>query len=192
MKTTLPEKLPLSRSDEKREPASITKVNTMTKRNHSITFDPDEDRCEQSHKAACDVNNIMSKFQKTGVIDHLRKHGGQYADVPSTDFREAMEVITTAESMFAELPSQARKRFNNDPAEFLEFVQDPENQNDLHVLGLLDPNYEPKSAAPQSITGESKGSEATSNGEGDSDASASGGGETATKTGSETKASPPE
>ena len=40
--------------------------------------------------------------------------------------------------MFAELPSQARTKFNNNPATFLDFVQDPEKQNQLYELGLSD------------------------------------------------------
>lgn len=133
----------------------------------------------------------MAKFQKTGIVDHINKYQGQYGDVPATDFREAMETVFTAQSMFDELPSEARKRFDNDPAIFLEFIQDPDtDKTDLHQLGLLDPNYTPPDAAQHSSE-ERKGNEATHNGEAESDAPASGGGAATTKTTGSTKTSTP-
>ena len=85
-----------------------------------------------------------------------------------------MEIITSADSMFEELPSMARKKFNNDPEQFLEYVQNPDNITSLHEMGLLDPRYNPDIATEQSNESEqSKGSDATSNSEGGSDATAS-------------------
>ena len=39
-------------------------------------------------------------------------------------------------NMFNELPGAARHEFNNDPATFLKFVQDPKNADKLEKLGL--------------------------------------------------------
>lgn len=143
-------------------------------RKHAIKFDPKEDRTEQSHKTACNVNYILRKYQKSGVVDHIKQHGPEYADVPAHDFREAMEVVTKASSMFEELPSRARAKFKNDPAQFLEYVQNPDNIESLHDLGLTDPFYEPPNTTKEEEKGEEKkGSTATSNSEGDSDANAS-------------------
>lgn len=140
-------------------------------RPHAIDFTNSVDMTEQSHKKECDINYIMRKFQKTGIIDHVREHEGEYMDIPAVDFRQAQETILTATQMFADLPSQARKKFDNDPAKFLEYVQDPKNKNDLHTMGLLDPYYEPPTDAPKKDKeGDSKGSKATSNGGGDSEA----------------------
>ena len=38
--------------------------------------------------------------------------------------------------MFEELPSQIRKKFNNDPAQFLDFVQNENNKDALYEMGL--------------------------------------------------------
>ena len=142
--------------------------------NTSISFDPAGDRTEQSHKEELNINNILAKFQRTGVIDHVKEHGPQYADVPAIDYREAMEIVTSSNSMFEELPSRARKYFNNDPAQFLETMQNPETKPQvLHELGLLDPTYTPPQATEEH-TEAKKGSKATSNSEGGSDAPASG------------------
>lgn len=93
----------------------------------------------QSMAAECDINNIVSKYQKTGLLDHVQKHGPQYGDMSSShDFTEAMNLVTEAQSMFEELPSSIRKKFNNDPTEFLDFVAEPENRDEMVILGLLD------------------------------------------------------
>ncbi len=140
---------------------------------YAIIFDKKEDKTEQSHKKECDVNHILRKYAKTGVLEHVKKHEGQYADIPAQDFREAMEIIATSKSMFEELPSEARKKFHNDTAEFLEFVQDPNNKTELHKMGLLDPNYKPPTTPEKEENGKSQGSEATSNSGAGSEATAS-------------------
>lgn len=101
-----------------------------------IHFDHDDNQARQSFKDECDINKIMAKFQKTGILDHYAKHAPQYMDIPAVDYHEALNVIATAESMFEELPSQARKKFGNDPEKFLEFVQNPDNAEELRELGL--------------------------------------------------------
>ncbi len=148
---------------------------------HAITFDKSEDMCEQSHKKACDVNSIMARFQKSGIIDHHAKHGLHYGEVPAIDYREAMEIVATSNSMFAELPSKARQYFDNDPAKFLEYTENPENHTKLTELDIglgnspltlgktAQPTEEEKLVKPT----KSKASKASSNGESGSDALAS-------------------
>lgn len=101
-----------------------------------VYFDPDENQAKQSFKDECDINKIMARFQKTGILDHYTKHAPQYMDIPAIDYHEALNIIATAESMFEELPSEARKKFDNDPEKFLEFVQNPANAEQLADLGL--------------------------------------------------------
>ncbi len=91
---------------------------------------------KQSFKDDCDINLIMAKFVKTGVLDHQRTHGAEYGFASSDDFRDSMEIISKAQTMFEELPSHLRNQFDNDPAEFLDFVQDPENLAEMQEMGL--------------------------------------------------------
>lgn len=95
-----------------------------------------ESMTKQAHKRECDINHIMSKFQKTGIIEHQRSHGPQYMEVNSIDFHQAMNLVAEAQEMFEDLPSQIRKRFGNDPAAFLDFVQDEGNLEEMYDLGL--------------------------------------------------------
>lgn len=104
-----------------------------------ITFPANEDRTKQSFKGEADINNIMARYQKTGVLDFAQKHEPQYGDVTGLDYEAGMQAIATAKSMFADLPSSVRARFQNDPREFLDFVQDTRNRDEARELGLLKP-----------------------------------------------------
>lgn len=92
----------------------------------------------QSFQQECDINNIMRNYQKTGLINHLSKHSPSYGDfISSSDYRENMDHILAASDAFNALPALLRKRFNNDPAEFLAFVEDGNNLTEMAQLGLL-------------------------------------------------------
>lgn len=97
-------------------------------------------KTEQAHKRETDMNYILRDYAKTGLIKHAQKHQGTYDDVTVDDFQEAMFLVTSAQNMFNDLPGQIKKRFNNDPAEFLGFVQNPENVDEMSRLGILKGN----------------------------------------------------
>jgi len=96
-----------------------------------------ESRTKQSFKEECNINNIMKRYEKTGVVNHLAEtqgNYGSYIDAPS--YHAAMSQICRANEMFGLLPSKVRYRFDNDPARFLAFVHDPENAAELVEMGL--------------------------------------------------------
>lgn len=97
---------------------------------------------KQSFKDECDINKLMDKYQKTGMINHVNKHQPTYAEYDAIDFTQAMQTIAEGQSMFEELPSQARKNFDNDPAKFMEFVNNPDNADKLVEYGLAYPRQE--------------------------------------------------
>lgn len=92
----------------------------------SLEIDPNNGRTKQSHKNESDINLIMAKYIKTGVIEHGRKHAPRYGFATAMDFHSAMNTITEATEMFADLPSKLRARFENDPAKFLAYCEDPD------------------------------------------------------------------
>ncbi len=102
----------------------------------SITF-PKKGRTKQSFKDECDINNIMAKYQKTGALAHVNTYQQQYGFATSVDFSEAMRLVTTAQDMFDGLPSSIRTRFANDPGQFLDFVQNADNDAEMQKLGLI-------------------------------------------------------
>ncbi len=48
-----------------------------------------------------------------------------------------MRTVTVAQDMFDHLPSSIRNRFANDPALFLDFVQDADNRVEAIELGIF-------------------------------------------------------
>lgn len=103
-----------------------------------IPYDPGKGAAEQSHKNACDINRIVKKYQKTGAIDHQNKYEPRYDDMTGTDFQTAMNMVANATNMFNELPANVRARMDNDPAKFLDFIQNPVNKPEAVKLGLMD------------------------------------------------------
>lgn len=106
-------------------------------------------RTKQSMKAECDINNILRKYIKTGNISHFAKHAGYYDYAPALDYQEALALVAKADDMFRELPATTRREFNNDPAQFLQFVKDERNLPRMRELGLANPAPTPSPPPPQ-------------------------------------------
>jgi len=95
----------------------------------------DPGKTDHSQAKECDVNLIVNRFMKTGVLPQAREGiYGDFSDVP--DYMTAMGIIKNAEEQFAGLTAPVRKRFGNDPAEFLGFCNDPRNKEEMVKLGL--------------------------------------------------------
>lgn len=98
---------------------------------------------KQSFKDDCDVNRIMSKYQSTGVLEHvkyMKENSLRYGDFTGFDFRDVCDRIVQAQEMFDALPAKLRYRFENDPAQFLDFVSDVRNKDEMVSLGLIPPS----------------------------------------------------
>lgn len=104
-----------------------------------VTLDcPEAGRTKQAMKDECDVNKILARFQRTGVLDFVETRQAQYGDVTGIEFRESMQKVAEATEMFDALPAKVRKHFDHDPAAFLDFVSDPANEEEAIKLGLLE------------------------------------------------------
>ena len=92
----------------------------------------------QSMMRETDINSIMKKFEKTGILEHRNSFEGQYGDFTQIpmDYHESMNAVIKANDMFETLPAKVRRRFGNDPGQFLEFVADPQNTEEMQKLGL--------------------------------------------------------
>lgn len=93
---------------------------------------------KQAFKDECDINNILRRFEKTAIVEHLNRHEGRYGDftdVPQ-DYQACLDQVRNAEAMFMELPAKLRARFANNPGHFLAFVDDPANAQEMENLGL--------------------------------------------------------
>lgn len=108
------------------------------KRPYSIDLSGDT-RAKQSFKDECDINVIMKKYEATGLIDHVNTHQGHYADVLEVpDYQSALNSVMSAQNAFMSLPAAIRAQFENDPGQFLAFVQNPANRDEMIEMGLAE------------------------------------------------------
>ena len=112
----------------------------------AAAVDDGDGRTMQEFKDECDINNILKKYQRSGLVDHVREFEGRYGDfTAAVDYQEALNITIQAQDMFMTLPSAVRNRFENDPGQFLAFANNPENEEELREMGLLP---SPASAQP--------------------------------------------
>ena len=93
---------------------------------------------EQHHKLECDINNIIKKYDRTGLITHVSKIEAKYGDLTGMDFKIMRDQVANATSMFEALPAEIRKEFDNDPAKLITFMEHPGNRERAIKLGLID------------------------------------------------------
>ena len=103
---------------------------------------------QQHFKEECDVNNILAKFVRTGVLPANCRPGDYFDCSTIQDYQDCLNRVIEAQENFDTLPSGIRKYFQNDPGKFLEFVQNPENIDKGIELGL----YSKKDSQTQTLT----------------------------------------
>lgn len=93
-----------------------------------VTKHEGESMTETHHQEACDVHNILDKYTRTRDASLLARSQPYFADVTSApDYIAAQEQIANANSLFEELPSDVRADCKNDPAVFLDKMEnDPD------------------------------------------------------------------
>lgn len=100
---------------------------------------------QQQFKEEADINTIVDRFLKSGVLP-TAVNMPQYVDYEGVfDFQSAMNVVRKADENFMRLDAKVRARFNNSPQAFLEFFANPENAEEAVRLGLAIPK------APSSV-----------------------------------------
>lgn len=102
-----------------------------------------ESRTKQEFRDECDINNIIKKFQRTGVlpVNGSRAIQGDFSDVP--DYQTALNMVSQVEGAFAELPAKVRERFQNNAAQLMSFLDDPRNRSEAESLGLIEKKEAP-------------------------------------------------
>lgn len=106
---------------------------------HATMNDGKGCKTQQSKKKECDINRIVAKYKKSGVLgDPAHTRQPVFADCTLIgDYHAMQNVVKTADRHFMSLPPALRARFNNDPARAYDFVSKPENKEEAVKLGLL-------------------------------------------------------
>lgn len=106
-------------------------------------------RTERHHRNECNINVIMRRAQKTGLVpmrDVTTAMQGDFTE--AEDFMQTQNKIARVKSEFERLPSNIRKYFRNDPAQLLAFVSKPENREKAVELGLIKRSVQTEPVAP--------------------------------------------
>lgn len=113
----------------------------------------------QEFAEECDINTIMAKYEAGGAISHVNKAEPMFVDwtqVP--DLREGLDIFRGASEAFYSLPAKVRRDFDNDPAEFVKFAQDPANLEKMREYGLAPPAAEPPAPIRVEVTNQAPAS----------------------------------
>lgn len=114
-------------------------------------------KVKQQFAEEMNINNIMRKYNRTGILPDLIKQNPVYADFSNVpDYQESLNRVILAQEQFMALPADVRKRFGNDPEQFLNFAQDPSHVEEMIEMGLATRKEKkaPESGAHVAKTGE--------------------------------------
>ena len=104
-----------------------------------IKFDQNDGRTQQHQKDECDINLIIKRHTPEQIALMAIQNEGQYGDATSIDYHAAQNIIANANTMFNDLPSELRNKFDNDPALFLDFTSNEENYAEMRKMGIMSP-----------------------------------------------------
>lgn len=124
-------------------------------------------RTKQSETEATNVNTIMRKFQRTGVIDHWNQRRPEFGDFSqSQSLQENMDKVMEASDAFNELDAHVRRAADNDPIKLLALMATEEGLESLRAAGMfleppipIPPPQEPPTPAAEPHGGEAQSSE---------------------------------
>lgn len=103
----------------------------------------------QAFAEDADINVLVKRFGITGTMPAARSLP-EYGDFTGpADFQDALNRLDAAQRAFDSLPAEVRRRFGDTPANLLEFLHDPANEEEARKLGLLKPKEAP--AAPMRV-----------------------------------------
>lgn len=105
-----------------------------------ITYTGTESKVDESQADLTNIHKLLEPAIQRGLLRHSVKYTDEYDDIPAITYQDALQTVATANEMFADLPAKIRKRFNNNPVEFLQFTANPENKDEMQRLGMLKGN----------------------------------------------------
>lgn len=96
---------------------------------------------KQSMKAECDLNELIKKYPNMLGYGMDALENGQFASFTDLtyapeDLSAAMSAVEEVRDRFMALPSAVRDRFGSNPLSLLEFLSNPQNDDEAIKLGL--------------------------------------------------------
>jgi len=118
------------------------------------TYNYEPSKTQQHFKDEHDINNIMKKYLKQGIsYNQLPNPSGVYGDFSNVkDYQNSLQTIIDADQAFLTIPSNIRKRFDNDPQKLFEFLNDKKNLDEAISLGLIEKPVKTETPPPKTET----------------------------------------
>lgn len=102
-------------------------------------------KTKQSFGERSDINHIVARYQRTGMLENVRENPGVFADVSLIeDYPGMVKKLRFARESFEQLPPNLRNRFHNDPGELVAFISDDGNRPEAIKLGIIPKPVKPK------------------------------------------------
>lgn len=119
-------------------------------------FNGSVQRTVQSQSDDVDINKIVARFVKTGVLpENYRVPSYEDFTEAVTDYHSAMNLVRSAQEAFERLPAPVRSRFDNDPGLFVDYMESNPDVSELEALGLVRQDARTvAAAAPAARSGE--------------------------------------
>jgi len=106
-------------------------------------------RTKQSFREEADINTIMRRYLRTGILESQARGVPRYGDFTSAeDYHACMTRVRQAEELFMTLPAEVRDHVDNDPRKLLDLVFDPSRVDEARELGLIPELKKDEPAAP--------------------------------------------
>lgn len=117
------------------------KLRSSERKRVQTEMNPESD--VQQHLANdADINTIMAKYRRTGVLPivHCQPRYGDFSS--GLSFHELLMKADRCRDEFDALPADIKKRFRQDPAELIDFLDDEKNRDEAIKMGLIVPEVE--------------------------------------------------
>lgn len=123
----------------------MTQVKKHDAKQYALSFEGQKSLTKQSFKDSTDINWILKQFLPGQMEEFHAKFPGfearKFGDASQVKSLEEMyQYIFDVEETFSELPADQRAKFDNDPVNFVDFCNDPNNQRGLTEMGLVAPS----------------------------------------------------
>lgn len=118
-------------------------------------------KTQQEFRDECNIKTIVRKAMMTGQGLPKPTTKGFFGEFIGIDFQDMQNTLTKAQQAFMTLPAAIRRRFNNNPGQLIDFIEDNQNYEEAVKLGLipLPPKKEaekpPVPVPPLDVTGTS-------------------------------------
>lgn len=95
-------------------------------------------KTKQSMRDECNINVIMRRYKKSGQLPLFHGKTPVYGDFSTVQsYQESLDVVQKADALFRCLPAALRRKLENNPGNFLAYVRDEKNREEMQNYGLI-------------------------------------------------------